>query len=125
MSLPLDPPLLVALAVAVAAVVWLVGGLVDEVSATPWPRSPASSDRDERGRDARLEHVVRLLHASTMDEAHRAVVALVERRLASLPEESRERIDDDLDAFLRRPPTTDREAYLSALETALDRIERL
>lgn len=125
MNLPMEPSLLIALAVAVVAVVWLVGGLVDEVTATPWPRSRASSDRDERGRDVRLEHVVRLLHASTMDEAHRTLVHLVERRLASLPEESREILDRELDVFLRHPPTTDREAYLSALEAALDRIERL
>lgn len=125
MNLPLDPPLLVALAVVVVALVWLLGGLVDEVTATRWPRSPGPSDRDERGRDARLEHVVRLLHASTMDEAHRTLVDLVDRRLASLPEESRKTLDRELGAFLRHPPTTDREAYLSALETALDRIERL
>lgn len=125
MNLPLEPPLLVALAIAVVALVWLVGGLVDEVTATSWPRSPGPSDRDERGRDARLEHVVRLLHASTLDEAHRTLVDLVDRRLDSLPAESRAAFERDLNAFLRHPPTTDREAYLSALEAALDRIERL
>jgi hypothetical protein len=121
MTVPFPPVVLVAVAVALLAVLWLVAGLADRVTPTPWPRATGHADRDERGRDARLEHLVRLLHASTPAEAHRTVVDLVERRL----EQTQQQPDPELSALLGHPPIADRDAYLTWLDAALDRIERL
>lgn len=121
MTLP--SPALLALAVAVVALAWWVGMLLDHVHATRWPPSVGPGDREERGRDARQEHLVRVLNASTMEEAHRTVTDLVERHLGGLPPAERAALRAALEDFLHRPPGADREAYLTALESALDRIE--
>ena len=123
MTASLLSPVLIALAIAVIAVAWWAGGLVDQVRATPWPQPVSPGDREERGRDAGLEHLVRVLHASTMDEAHRIVTDLVTRRLAGLPAAEGAALRAAVQDFLERPPGADRETYLTALEAALDRIE--
>jgi hypothetical protein len=88
--------------------------------------------RDDRGRDVQLEHLARLLHASSMDEAHRSLGTLVQRRLATSwgvePGDSagaRAVLGPELHDFLTHQPPTDQESYLAALEAALQRIERL
>lgn len=131
-TLPLSPLLLVGLTVAILAVATAVAVLVDEVRTVAWPQAEGTVTRDDRGRDVQLEHLVRVLHASTMDEAHRSLGALVQRRLAMSwgvdpghPAEARAVLGPELDDFLRRPAPADRDAYLAALSVALDRIEQL
>lgn len=130
--LPLSPFVMLTLAVAMLAVGWAVSVLVDDVTTITWPRTEGPSTRDDRGRDTQLEHLVRLLHASSMDDAHRTVTGLVRQRLAASwgvdaadAAGARAVLGPDLDDFLRHPPVGTPEAYLIALAAALDRIDRL
>jgi hypothetical protein len=132
MTLPLSPLLLVGLAVAIVAVTAAIALLADEVRAVSWPQAEGTVTRDDRGRDVQLEHLIRVLHASTMDEAHRSLGVLVQRRLATSwgvepgdPAGARAVLGPELHDFLGRPPPANQEAYLTALAVALDRIERL
>jgi hypothetical protein len=131
-GLPLSPLVLIALAVAVLAVASAVSVLVDDVTTIVWPMTEGPASGDDRGRDTQLEHLVRLLHASSMEDAHRTVSGLVQQRLATTwavePGDAagaRAVLGPQLDDFLRHPPTHTPEAYLTALTAALDRIERL
>lgn len=131
-GLPLSPFVMLALAVAVLAVGWAVSTLVDDVSTITWPRTEGPSTRDDRGRDTQHEHLTRLLHASSMEDAHRTVSDLVQQRLAASwgvdpadPAGARAVLGPELDDFLRHPPSDSPETYLTALAAALDRIERL
>lgn len=131
-DLPLSPLVLLALAVAVLAVASTVSALVDEVTTITWPLTEGPVTRDDRGRDTQLEHLVRLLHASSMHDAHRTVRVLVDQHLATGwgvdaadAAGARVVLGPDLDDFLRHPPLDTPEAYLTALGAALDRIDRL